>query len=89
MSPATVEKCALLALLLLIAISHLAFLATRKSMLDFRQQSVIGSLADTGKLTWQYRSSEVVTLLGHASLNSNIVIGTGKQIGRASCRERV
>ena len=60
--------------------SHLAFLATRKSMLDFRQQSVIGSLADTGKLTWQYRSSEVVTLLGHASLNSNIVIGTGKRV---------
>ncbi|MDP3487476.1 MAG: DUF5711 family protein, partial [Bacillota bacterium] len=60
--------------------THLAFLATRKSMLDFRQQSVIGSLADTGKLVWQYRSSEVVTLLGHASLNTNIIIGTGKRV---------
>ncbi|KAF0193935.1 MAG: hypothetical protein FD169_2152 [Bacillota bacterium] len=60
--------------------THLAFLATRKSMLDFRQQSVIGALADTGKLIWQYRSREVVTLLGHTSLNTNIIIGTGKRI---------
>ena len=44
--------------------THLAFLATRKSMLNFREQSVIGSLADPGKLIWQYRSSEVVTFLG-------------------------
>lgn len=60
--------------------THLAFLATRKSMLNFRQQSVIGALADTGKLVWQYRSSDVVTLLGHASLNTNIIIGTGKRL---------
>jgi hypothetical protein len=60
--------------------THLAFLATRKSMLDFRKQSVIGSLADTGKLIWQYRSSEEVVFLGHASLNSNIIIGTGKKV---------
>jgi len=59
---------------------NLAFLASRKSMLNFRQQSVIGSLADTGKLSWQYRSNDSAKVLSTANINTNIIIGTDKQL---------
>lgn len=60
--------------------SNLLFTATRRSLLTFGMQGIVGVLAEGGKVLWQYRTRETISHVGTATISTNILIATNRRV---------